>query len=219
MKKNFLNRYTILILFVFTFLLSSCSSVYYATWEKLGKHKRDLLRENVQAVREEQAEAQEQFKDALTRLKELTGFDGGELEELYNRLNDDYEECEAKAEAIRSRIDKINGIAQDLFLEWTDEIDSMSNTSMKRKDRKKLDETKRRFKQLSSAMERSEKKLDPVLSAFHDHVLYLKHNLNARAVAGLQSEVSSIEIDINDLIRDMDRSIAEADKFIKDMEM
>lgn len=66
-------------------------------------------------------------------------------------------------------------------------------------------------------MQRAEKKLDPVLAAYRDRVLFLKHNLNARAIASLRSERAKIEADIGALVADMNRSIAEADAFIKDM--
>ena len=67
-------------------------------------------------------------------------------------------------------------------------------------------------------MKRAERKIDPVLSAFQDQVLYLKHNLNAQAIASLQSELASIEIDVARLIKEMEASIKEADSFIRTME-
>ncbi len=196
-------------------MLSACSSVYYTTMEKLGKQKRDLLRDNVEELREDQMEAKEEFKDALTRLQELTAFHGGDLQEIYEKLKDDYEDCEERADAIRSRIDKIDTIANDLFAEWADEIDTMHNASFKRKSREKLAITKRRYRQFHRAMKKSEQRLEPVLTALHDHVLFLKHNLNAQAVAGLKSEVGSVAADVRNLIRDMQASIAEADAFIR----
>ena len=54
-----------------------CRSTYYKAWEKFGVYKRDLLKKNVEEARDDQKKATEQFKDALTRLKELYGFEGG----------------------------------------------------------------------------------------------------------------------------------------------
>jgi len=50
---------------------------------------------------------------------------------------------------------------------------------------------------------------------FKDHVLYLKHNLNAQAIGALRGEVLDIEKEIGALIQDMNRSIVEADAFIQ----
>ena len=59
--------------------------------------------------------------------------------------------------------------------------------------------------------------MDPVLTVFHDRVLFLKHNLNARAIAALGSETADLESDVAALIAEMERSIAEADAFIAEM--
>jgi hypothetical protein len=60
--------------------------------------------------------------------------------------------------------------------------------------------------------------MEPVLAALRDRVLFLKHNLNARAIASLKSERDVIKTDVAALIRDMNKSIDEADRFIKAME-
>jgi hypothetical protein len=56
-----------------------------------------------------------------------------------------------------------------------------------------------------------------VLAAFRDQVLFLKHNLNAQAVASLSAELDSIEIGVARLINEMNVSIAEADRFIAEL--
>ena len=101
--------------------LVGCRSAYYSAWETLGKHKRDLLRDDVKHVRDDQQAAAEQFKDALTRLKEITGFSGGDLEKIYDRLNNDYKVSETKANAVRDRIRKVEQVSGDLFKEWENE--------------------------------------------------------------------------------------------------
>ncbi|MGB6970723.1 MAG: DUF2959 family protein [Desulfobulbales bacterium] len=53
--------------------------------------------------------------------------------------------------------------------------------------------------------------------SFLDQVLYLKHNLNAQAIASLQSELGTVESDIADLIKEMEKSIGEANSFIRTM--
>jgi hypothetical protein len=57
--------------------------------------------------------------------------------------------------------------------------------------------------------------MDPVLHQFHDQVLYLKHNLNAAAIGSLRGAADSIQGDIQRLLDQMNRSIAEADRFIQ----
>ncbi len=195
--------------------LAACQSAYYAAWESLGKEKRHLLKDEVENVRADQEEASEEFQDVLTRIKSLYGFDGGDLERVYDHLNRDYEDCRARADALGTRIDKVERIGADLFDEWEGEIEEIGNPKLKRQSRAKLTATRSRFRTLQTAMRRSESSMAPVLRNLNDYVLYLKHNLNAMAIGALKNEADSIEVEIERLIADMNRSIDEADAFLK----
>ena len=204
----------------FLFFLSivfGCQSTYYAVWEKLGKEKRHLLKSNVEKARTEQEEASEKFKDVLTRVKEIYGFKGGDLEKFYNNLKDDYESCENRAQSVTERIAQVEQIAGDLFKEWQNEINEMSNEKLKARSRQSLRETKKRYARLKTAMMNTKSKMTPVLQHLKDYVLYLKHNLNAQALGALEGEVSEIETEVEALIKDMKKSITEADEFVKSL--
>ncbi len=197
--------------------LFSCQSAYYATMEKFGVHKRDILVDRVEDGREAQADAQEQFKTTYEVFKELTGVEGGELEKVYGKLKSEYEQCSDEAEEVTERIDSIESVAEALFTEWEAEIGEYTNQDLARQSRADLDDTRKRADSLVGVMRKAAAQMDPVLAKFKDNVLFLKHNLNARAIAGLQDTVLDIGGDIERLIGDMERSIAEADDFIKSM--
>ncbi len=199
-------------------LVSGCRSAYYAAWEKLGKEKRHLLKDQVEKVRTDQKETSEQFQDVLTLMKQMYSFDGGELEKFYNRLKSEYETCRERAEGLRERIDKVRQVGSDLFSEWENEIEQIENPNLRSKSKRSLRETKRRFARLENSLVRSENSMEPVLQNFQDYVLYLKHNLNARAIGALKNEVSDIESDVNRLITDMNASVREAEEFLRDFE-
>ena len=202
---------------VMAVILAGCQSAYYKTMEKLGVHKREILVDRVQAARDVQAETKEQFRSALDRFKSVTLFKGGDLEEKYEELNGEFEQCRDNAEAVRSRIQAVEDVSEALFSEWVEEIKQYSSAKLRRASQKKLDKTRKHYAQLISAMKRAEKKIKPVLAAFSDQVLFLKHNLNAQAIASLKEEVVSVEADVTALIRDMETSIAKADSFIRSM--
>lgn len=208
---------TITCLFTALLALTGCQTTYYAMWEKMGKEKRHLLKDNVQKAREEQAEASEQFASVVERIKSMYGFDGGELEDVYEELRNDYETCEARADSVRDRIDKVEQIAADLFDEWESEIASIENAKLRSNSQASLRDTRARFSRLQRSMSRAEASMAPVLVNLRDYVLYLKHNLNAQAVSSLKREVADIEADVSSLIADMNRSIKEADAFVKAM--
>ncbi len=199
------------------FALPGCQSAYYKTMESFGVHKRDILKDNVEEARDSQAEAKEQFQTALEKFTEVTGFRGGDLELKYKEMKRELERCEDKSEKVRTRINDVEDVADALFNEWEDELNQYSSRKLRRSSEKKLYETRRQYDKLDAAMRRAEEKMEPVLVVFRDQVLYLKHNLNAKAITSLQDELTAVEEDVAMLVKEMEASIAEADSFIKTM--
>lgn len=196
---------------------TACTSVYYDAMEQFGVHKRDILRDRVEAARDDQRAAEEQFQSAYESFKAITDYDGGNLETAYTQLNREYEASAARAQAVSERIASIERVADDLFAEWEGEIDTISSADLRSKSTRQLRETKRHYAQLIRAMKRAEDKMEPVLVAFRDQVLYLKHNLNAQAIAALEGSVESIEDDVEALIGEIRISIREAESFLSTM--
>lgn len=205
-------------LFALILIVSGCSSTQYAVMEKFGVHKREILVDRVEAARDSQQEAKEQFESALEEFSAVLGFQGGDLEEKYEQLKDVLDESEERAEEVSDRIDKVEDVAEALFDEWEDELDLYSSDRLRRSSETKLKATRRHYQQLMAAMRRAEQKIDPVLTPLRDQVLYLKHNLNAQAIASLQGELGRIEADVARLIREMETSIREANAFIERLE-
>ncbi|RZQ54313.1 DUF2959 domain-containing protein [Pseudoalteromonas phenolica] len=197
--------------------LTACQTVYYSAMEKVGVHKREILVDRVEATKESQQSSQQEFQTALERLTTLVNFDGGELQTTYEQLNDDYETSLSAANDVSSNIDKVEDVAEALFDEWQDELTQYSNANLKRESEKKLKQTQRQFSKLLKSMRRSEAKMQPVLDSLKDNVLYLKHNLNAQAVAAIRGKFDALKVDIQNLINDMNRSIAESNAFIAQM--
>ena len=194
--------------------LSACQSAYYSAMEKVGVHKRDIMLDRVEDAKESQQEAQQQFKSALAQLSELINFEGGELAQQYELINDQYEASKTAAEDVSKHIEKIEEVAEALFDEWQDEIEQYSSAKLKRQSTLKLKQTQRRYQTLIKAMHKAESKMEPVLAALKDNALYLKHNLNAQAIGALQGEYSSIKRDVENLVEEMNKAIAQSQQFI-----
>jgi chromosome segregation ATPase len=198
--------------------VGGCTNTYYSAMEQVGQHKRDILKSRIESGREEQQEAQEQFKTTYQRFAEVAGYDGGDLEAVYEELDTEYERSEARAEDVRDRIASIEQVSKDLFAEWQQEIDSMQNAKLKSQSSRSLADTRAKYGKLIAAMKKAEGKMPPVLTAFRDQVLFLKHNLNARAIASLSGSLGEIEGDVDALIRDIDLSIQESERFLATLE-
>lgn len=202
---------------IVTVFWAGCQNVYYKTMETFGKHKRDILVDRVGNAREAQEDAKQQFQSALEQFSSVVKVLTSELQSKYNQLKSELDKSEAKAKAVSTRIADVEKVAKALFDEWESELEQYSNKDLRRASEQKLKQTQSRYDQLIGAMKKAERKIDPVLSAFRDQVLFLKHNLNAQAVASLQGELVSIESDVAILIKEMDASIAEANAFIDSM--
>lgn len=207
-----------LCLIVSLIALTSCSSAYYSAMEKVGIHKRDIMVDRVADAKESQQEAQQQFKSALEEMTALTNFEGGELEAQYNVIQEQYENSKEAAALVSARIEKVEDVSEALFDEWEDEIGQISSASLSRQSSVKLKETLRRYKTLIKSMHKAESKMAPVLTALKDNSLFLKHNLNAKAVGALQGEMLSIKKDVSVLIKDMNVAIEQSQKFIDMLE-
>ena len=194
--------------------LAGCQSAYYGAMERVGVHKRDIMVDRVKSAQEAQTDAKEQFESALAQFRSIIQIKDQDLATRYDRLNDEYEDSKAAAKAVTERIDAVEDVSEALFDEWEDEIELYSSASLKRQSAAKLSQTRRQYQGLIKAMRSAEARMEPVLRAFQDQVLFLKHNLNARAIDSLQGELGSIETDVAQLIREMERSIAESDAFI-----
>ncbi|MDY0187098.1 MAG: DUF2959 domain-containing protein [Syntrophus sp. (in: bacteria)] len=195
--------------------IAACSGIYYRTMENVGIHKRDIMVDRVKAARDTQEETKKQFISALEQFKSVVYFKGGDLETEYNKLNATLKKSEAKAAEVRGRIKAVEDVSEALFDEWRDEIRQYSNETLRRSSQQKYDATREKFADLIKAMKRAEARLDPALVPLRDQVLFMKHNLNAKAIAGLSSEVVSVQANVDSLVAEMESAIVQADLFLK----
>ena len=199
-------------------LLPGCQSAYYSAMERVGYAKRDILTSRVKSARDSQKEAKEEITDALEEFGKVVGYQGGDLETRYNRLSDQLEDSEEAAAAVKERVADVESVAEALFKEWKAELAKYSSKELRAKSEQQLRQTRARYDELHGAMKRAEARLDPALQPMRDQVLFLKHNLNARAVAGLKGEVAKVDAQVSQLVEDLNVAIAEADRFIANLE-
>ena len=204
-------------LFFSLLVFAACSTVYYETMEQFGVHKRDILVDRVEEARDSQEAAKEQFSSALEQFTTLLNFYGGALQAAYDSLNGEFEESESRAEVVSDRIRAVEDVSADLFSEWEDELELYTNQTLRNSSAATLRQTRVRYEQLVASMHAAESKMTPVVNAFRDQVLFLKHNLNSRAIASLRSELATIEGDISALIVDMENSITESNRFLSEL--
>lgn len=199
-------------------LAAGCSSTYYNAMEKFGFAKREILVDRVEDTRDAQNQAKEQFASALDEFLAVTKIDGGELQKKYDSLNRAFTRSEQRAQEVRDRLAAVEDVAEALFREWRQELKQYSSATLRRESERELDRTRDRYEELMRVMRRAADRMEPVLATFRDQVLFLKHNLNARALASLTTTNRELEADITRLVADMEASIREAEDFIRTMQ-
>jgi hypothetical protein len=199
--------------------ITACSNMYYGAMEKIGVHKRDILVDRVGAARNSQMEAREQFLTAMEQFKSLVNFEGGDLEKNYDKLSATLKRSESKAADVRDRIEAVEDVSEALFKEWRSEIKQFSSDALRKESQRQYNITEKKYTAFITAMKRAEAKLEPALVPLRDQVLFMKHNLNARAIAGLSNELKSVQANVDDLIRNIELAIAQADEFMASLQV
>lgn len=197
--------------------LAGCALDSVSIKEGFGYAKREQLVDRVQDAKEGQQQAKEQFQSALEEFLAVTNAPVGQLESRYAALRREYSRCESIADDVRSRILGVERVADALFREWQNELEQFADEGLRQASAAQLAATRGRYLQLLGAMNAASSKMDPVLTRFKDQVLFLKHNLNARAVAALDENLGLIEADVATLVSDMEKAIDEARAFIEQM--
>ena len=128
-----------------------------------------------------------------------------------------FEQSEAAAKRISNRVDQVTSATNRLLEEWRDELQEYNDPAIKQRANVQFDETRLHAEKLIAVMRNAEQKTEPVLDAFRDQVLFVKHNLNMQAISSLSQENAVIEQNVANLIREMETSIAEAEAFINTM--
>lgn len=198
--------------------LTGCRTLYYGTMEKMGVHKRDIAVDRVKAARDTQNEAKQQFLTAMEQFKSVVHFPGGNLEAEYNKLNATLQKCEGRANDVRSRLHAVEDVSNALFREWRAELKQYSSDALRQSSQRKYDATLAKYKTLIAAMKKAESKLEPALIPLRDQVLFMKHNLNARAIAGLTDELVGVQTNVDTLVRDIESAVNQADAFIASLQ-
>lgn len=199
-------------------ILPGCSNAMIAAKEYMGIPKREQMVARVQDARDSQNEAKQQFASALEEFIAVTKVNSGELEARYKSFSAKYDSCEASAGAVNLRIADVERVAAALFAEWEKEVGEYSNPAMKAESQADLDRTKATYSKLLTSMKTAAAKMVKPLANFKDQVRFLKHKLNARAIAGLEGTAQEISKDVESLIKEMNASIDEANQFISQMQ-
>jgi hypothetical protein len=196
-----------------------CDRAYDTTLETFGKSKKDTLVDRIAAARDAQSQTKEQFALALDEFRAIVGYKGTLLEDKYKELKGQYEQCQAQTTTVESRLLEVRRAAKSLFRQWEDEMEEFSSSVARKSSEEKLKQMQIRYDAVINAMEKVCDKFYPALSAFKDQVLLIKHHINAQSEVSSGGELAVAEREISLLTQEIDRAMAQADSFIRQMRL
>lgn len=201
--------------FIKSLLNKRLSNAYYQGRETLlGHHKRDIVVVQVDLACESLKDSRDQFVDALDKFKTIVRMEDTALQHRYSQLKNRYDLCRNKAGQFSQRIQAVEQVSEALFAEWEAELELYSNRALRARSQQQLKKSRQQYQRLLKTLQMAESRMQPVLAAFQDQVLFLKHNLNAHAIAALRQEFMEIGVDITRLIEVMEKTIQEASAFV-----
>jgi hypothetical protein len=196
------------------FFKQKFTAAYYNTKESMGQHKRDLVVLHVEQACSSLERSRDQFEDTLDKFKTVICVPETSLEHKYKLLKRHYDVCQLRADEVGQRIMAITTVSEALFAEWEAELKLYESRALRSRSHQQLKASRQHYARLIKNLSKAQAKVSPVLAAFRDQVLFLKHNLNAQAIAALQHEFVGISLDISQLIDFMEKTIAEANQFV-----
>jgi sugar-specific transcriptional regulator TrmB len=207
------------ILSAITLAGAGCGQVYDSTLETFGKSKKDTLIDRITAARDAQAQTKEQFAMALDEFRAIAGYRGTLLEEKYKELKAQYERCQSQTNTVENRLAEVRRAAKSFFRQWEDEMETFSSSVARRSSEEKYRQMQTRYDTVINAMDKVCDKFYPALSAYKDQVLLVKHVVNSQGEVGSSGELAIAEREISILTLEIDRAMAQADSFIRQMRL
>ncbi|MGH8556831.1 MAG: DUF2959 family protein [Methylococcales bacterium] len=191
-----------------------CRKAYRKSRDSLGYPKREIVVYRVVKARDSLESAKLQFVSALEKFSVRTNFDGASWKDHTLQLQRELEISQDHAAKVSDRIRSVEEISLALFDEWQKELGQYASRQLRSNSLRQMKLARQHYNRLIRAMHQAESKINPVLAAFKDQVLFLNHSLNAQAIASLHHELRTIAIDIASLITAMEKSIIEANSFV-----
>ncbi|MEM8826585.1 MAG: DUF2959 family protein [Pseudomonadota bacterium] len=138
----------------------------------------------------------------------------GKLELAYRDLEDAYDNASDKAKAFDSDIVSIKRVAADLFNEWNDDLAKFEDAELRAASEAEMMAARARYDTLIARLDQTDAALTPVLTAFRDRTLLLKHNMNGDATAKLMADQADVDAKVTAALAELDASIAAATTFV-----
>lgn len=192
--------------------LTGCSGGAY---KSSGQYKRDILLERVGKTSKCHEEAKKQFEGVLANYSKLVDASDTDqdLRVEYNNLAKSIKKASSVVKDLARKIKNIEKIGKPMFRDWEDELDEYGNETIRRSSEVNLDATRSEYLKVVHTIKDTKVKVEKVLKALNDQMLFLNQNLSLRTLESFKKEVTSLKEEVGELITQLDLAIDETQKF------
>ena len=168
--------------------LASCQSTgSFFSFSFGSVDRRAELMEAVHDAHDDQVVAHQELSEAFELLRQIitSTSDQEKLVELFEDFQSTLEDCDEVSADFSKDIVNVRHRSDDLFAEWTAQLRTFANGTIRAKSAAMLEDTQTRCRDLIAQLERTESLVRPVLLSLQDYQTFFLHNLNPRAIATL----------------------------------
>lgn len=173
-----------------------------------------VLKKSAAAVRDDQVETLRLLDGALERLRHNYKPARTALSTAYEDWRTIYNNFAGHIDDADKRIGEFERNAQDLFTEWAQEAETMSDSGLKGRSLSKLEDTRERYSNIHQHLVERRASAQKIIVQLRDRVLFIKHSLNAESLEVLREEANDIETDMEDMRDDMVDALDQLNSFI-----
>lgn len=149
------------------------------------------LAQSIKEAQDETARTSEQLKATLGTLNALTKQKKGDLRPAYDAYCTEVVKTHAAADWTMTRIKSMTADGGKYFTTWQNQVDEISNKSLRKKSQKRLDAVKTEYSDILTSLKQAGEKFRPFLSDLGDIQKTLATDLTAGGVSALKSTVKS----------------------------
>jgi len=176
----------------------------------------DGLLDRIERVHVEAELSKETSATAMHSLETICGpkFDGDAIK-AYEDLVDAIDDSEKQADKLRSSIAPMKKTAESVFAAWAKDLEGFGNAEMRQRSQVRLEETRKRYEVIASAVDPALWAYDALNRDLRDHALFLSHDFNADSIAALSTEVQGLGKDAGELERRLDECLHATEEYVR----
>ena len=178
-------------------------------------HKRtDKLIERIDETVKEMREGRKRVEKTLAAYHEVFSQEEKRRRSAYKDLVKSLEKQEERSKKLRERFKQLEKTAEKFFKDWNNSLKDIRKGELRDRSAARLDETRKRYKELIRAGEEARNGFRPVVEGLEDQVVYLGHDLNQTAVESLETDRAKINDVARRLMARIDSFAAAADAYV-----